>query len=70
MVKEFLSQRGVTYTLKDVSRDPEAASEFLATGALLPPVVVVDGELVAGYDPVRLEEVLQDHDEDADMWED
>lgn len=67
MVKEFLSQRCVTYILKDISRDSQAASEFLATGALLPPVVVVDGEIVAGYDPARLEELLEDSDEDADV---
>ena len=63
-MKEFLSQRGITYILKYGSRDPEAAREFLATRALLPPVVVVDGQIVAGYDPARLEMLLEEGEGD------
>ncbi len=60
MVKAWLSDRGIQYTLRDVLRDPTAAEDFLQLGFLLPPVVVVDGEAVAGYQPERLAELLSD----------
>jgi len=46
--------------LRDVVRDPKALAEFLALGAPLPPVVAYDGRWVAGYDPERLDELLED----------
>jgi hypothetical protein len=58
VVKEFLSREGVTYILKDVTRDPAALEEFRRLGALLPPVTVIDGEVVRGFDPVRLSQIL------------
>ncbi len=58
MVKAWLSERGIRYTLKNVSEDRAAAGEFVRLGFLLPPVVVVDGEAVAGYQPERLAALL------------
>ncbi len=58
MVKEFLRERGVVYELKDVNVDPEARAEFVRAGYLLPPVVVVDGVPIPGYDPARLEQLF------------
>jgi glutaredoxin 3 len=43
MAKEFLSQRGVLYTEKDISRDPKAASELQQLGQRGVPVILVDG---------------------------
>jgi len=57
-VKEFLSHHQVSYVLKNVVTDPVALAEFEALGLLLPPVTVVDGVAVRGYDPVRLEALL------------
>lgn len=58
MVKEFLSQHDVLYELRDVTRDAAALRAFLALGLPLPPVTVVDGVPVQGYQPDRLEELL------------
>lgn len=58
MVKEFLSERQVAYTLKNVSLDPQALEEFRQAGYLLPPITVIDGEAVAGFDPQRLQALL------------
>ncbi len=44
--------------LKNVVTDPVALAEFEALGLLLPPVTVVDGVAVRGYDPARLEALL------------
>src|SRR5687767_6329973 len=58
MAKEFLSQRGVPYTEKDVSRDPRAASELQRLGQRGVPVIMVDGHMVVGFDRAQLERLL------------
>jgi glutaredoxin 3 len=58
MAKEFLSQRGVSYTEKDVSRDPRAASELQQLGQRGVPVIMVDGHMVVGFDRPQLERLL------------
>ena len=60
MVKEFLSERGIEYELRDVVSAPEALAEFLELGTPLPPLVTFRGHWVAGYDPDRLDELLED----------
>ena len=46
------------YTLKDLRSDRGVQQEFLALGFRLPPVTVIDGMAVAGFQPNRLEELL------------
>lgn len=58
-MKDFLAQRGVSYTLKNLNTDAEARDEFVRRGYLLPPVTVVDGEVIVGFDPVKLEQILE-----------
>ncbi len=57
-MKEFLSDHDVRYELRDVTRDERSLREFLALGLPLPPVTVVDGVPVQGYQPARLEALL------------
>jgi len=59
-VKEFLSERGVEYELRNVVSDPAALEEFIALGSLLPPTVVYKCRWVAGYDPDGLDDLLAD----------
>jgi S1-C subfamily serine protease len=58
MAKEFLSQKGVPYTEKDVSRDARAASELQQLGQRGVPVIMVDGHMVVGFDRPQLEHLL------------
>ncbi len=59
MVKEFLSQKGISYQDRDVSRDPSAVSELMGrTGRMAVPVTIVDGQTVIGFDRARLEQAL------------
>jgi adenosylhomocysteine nucleosidase len=58
VVKEFLSQAGVPFVVKDVATDVVAREEFLRAGFLLPPVTVIGGVAVEGYQPDRIEELL------------
>ena len=41
MVKEFLSQQGVEFSVKNVATDERAREEFLRAGYRLPPVTVI-----------------------------
>jgi S1-C subfamily serine protease len=59
MVKEFLSQKRVTYKEYDVSRDQNAARQLVdRTGQMGVPVTVIDGQTIIGFDRVKLEQVL------------
>ncbi len=57
--KEFLSERGVKFTEYDVSSNRPAADEMVdLTGQTGVPVIVVDGQVVIGFDRARLEQLL------------
>lgn len=58
-VKEFLRQRGVTYTEKDISKDERAMDELEKRGFFATPVTVIDGEAVVGFNRARLEQLLR-----------
>ncbi len=57
-VKEFLSQRGVDFTERDITVDDLALAELEELGYMTTPVTVIDGEVVIGFDRERLEHVL------------
>jgi len=57
-VKEFLHQRGVTFTEKDVSADEQAFTELEDKGFFATPVTVIDGEAVVGFNRTKLEALL------------
>ena len=59
MVKEFLSQKGIGFEERDVSRDPSAAQELVRnTGQMGVPVTVINGQAVVGFDRAGIEQLL------------
>ena len=48
----------MSYTVRNVVADPAALAEFNAQGYLLPPVTVINGVAVVGYQPDRLQAAL------------
>ena len=56
--KEFLSQKGIPYTAKNVREDPNALTELQKFGYQATPVTVIDGEVVVGFDRGKLERLL------------
>ncbi len=59
MAKGFLSQKGIPYIEKDVSTDAAAVDEmFEKSGQLGVPVIIVDDEVVVGFDKSYLESLL------------
>ena len=59
MVKEFLSQRGISFKERDVSQNQSYAQELVrSTGQMGVPVTVINGQMVVGFDRSRLEQIL------------
>jgi glutaredoxin 3 len=59
MVKEFLSQKGISFQERDVSINSSYAQELVkSTGQMGVPVTVIDGKTVIGFDQSRLEQLL------------
>lgn len=58
-VKTYLTERGVPFTVRDVSSDSSARKELVGKyKSRSTPTVVVDEEVMIGFDPDRLQEML------------
>jgi len=58
-VKEYLSQKGIKYTEYDVGSDREKAMEMIRKSHQMGvPVIVVDDEVVIGFDRAKLDKLL------------
>ncbi len=56
--KEFLSQRGIRFEERDVSKDEAAFAELQKRGLMTTPVTLIDGEVVIGFDEKKLSALL------------
>ncbi|MGO1369894.1 MAG: glutaredoxin family protein [Senegalia sp. (in: firmicutes)] len=56
--KEYLKEKGVDFTEKNVTTDSAARKELIQKGYMGVPVIIVDGEEMVGFDKNRLEELL------------
>jgi glutaredoxin-like YruB-family protein len=62
-VKEFLARRGVEFIEYDVSTNRTAADEMIRkTGQMAVPVIIIDNQVVVGFDRARLEQLLANGD--------
>jgi glutaredoxin len=55
---EYLSQKGIAYTEKNVARDPEAVQELMSMGLRSLPVIVIGEERLSGFNPVAIDAAL------------
>jgi glutaredoxin len=51
---EFLSQQKIPFVEKDVSVDEKAAEELMNLGSMSTPTIVIDGQVLIGFNPQRL----------------
>ena len=58
--KDYLDSLDVTYTEKNVSTDLEARKELIQKGIMGVPVLVIDGEIIQGFDKAAIDEELAD----------
>ena len=56
--KEFLSQHGITFEERDVSRDEAALDGLQKRGLMTTPVTLIDDEAVVGFDRAKLAKLL------------
>ncbi|MDD5045030.1 MAG: glutaredoxin family protein [Candidatus Omnitrophica bacterium] len=58
--KQYLDAKGIAYENADVSSNEQAQEEMIKiSGQMGVPVIVVDGNIVVGFDKARLEELLK-----------
>ena len=57
--KEYLSQKGIPYTDINVAADRDKAKEMIQkSGQMGVPVIIVDDEIVVGFNQAKLDELL------------
>ena len=57
--KEYLSQKGISYTEHNVAENKEAASEMInKSGQMGVPVISIDDEVVVGFNQSKLDSLL------------
>ena len=57
--KEYLSRKGISYTDIDVAQDKEKAKEMTQkSGQMSVPVIIVDDEIVVGFNQGLLDKLL------------
>jgi len=56
--KEFLSQHGVVFEERDVSKDEAALEELQRRSLMTTPVTLIDEDVVVGFDRAKLAELL------------
>jgi glutaredoxin-like YruB-family protein len=60
MAKDFLRKNKIKFTDVNVNEDKKAAAEMIRkTGQTGVPVIDVDGEIVKGFDEVKLKKLLK-----------
>jgi len=57
-VKEYLSQKQVSFSDRDITEDPAAISELQKLGFMTTPVTVIGDRVIVGFDVPKLEEAL------------
>jgi len=56
--KDYLVEKGCTFTEKNVSENPAYRKEMIEKGLMGVPMIYVDDELVKGFDKNRLDQIL------------
>ncbi len=56
--KDYLNDKGIEYVEKNISKDVSARKELMAQGFMGVPIIMVDDEVIQGFDKSRLDELL------------
>jgi len=55
---EYLSQKGIPFTEKNVARDPAAVQELMSMGLRSLPVIVIGDKRLSGFNPKAIDAAL------------
>ena len=56
--KEYLKEKGYEYLEKNVSTDPASRKELISLGYMGVPVIMIDEDVVVGFNKSKLDELL------------
>lgn len=59
LAKDYLNEIGAQFEEKNISRDKDARKELMTQGFMGVPIIDVEGEVVQGFDKIRLDELLK-----------
>jgi glutaredoxin 3 len=55
---DYLSQKGVSFTAKDIASDDAAFDEFAKLNSPGTPTIVIDNQVIIGFDRPRIDAAL------------
>ena len=55
---DYLSQKGVSFTAKDIANDKDAFKEFAQLKTPGTPTIVIENDVVVGFDPKAIDSAL------------
>jgi glutaredoxin len=55
---DYLDGKGLQYEEKNISRDAEAKKELISKGFMGVPIIMVDDDVVEGFNKSKLDEIL------------
>ncbi len=62
LAKDFLKEKGVSFTEVDVAADPNAANEMVKkSGQMGVPVMEIDGQIVVGWNQSAINDLLDQY---------
>ena len=56
--KEYIKEKGYDYEEKNVSTDAAAKKELISLGYMGVPIIMIDDDVVVGFNKSKLEELL------------
>ena len=56
--KEYLSQKGIPFRDRDITRDPTALDELKKLGYMTTPVIQINGAVIVGFDQDNIDKAL------------
>jgi glutaredoxin len=57
-VKEYLSQKDVKYTERNITTDPAAIYDLRKLGIMTLPLTLINGEAVTGFSEEKIDQLL------------
>ena len=57
--KEYLSQKGVQFQVRDIMHEPAARGELKKLGYMTTPVILIDGAVIVGFDTDKIDAALR-----------
>ena len=58
LAKEYLDEKGVEFTAKNVQKDSDARKELMDMGHMGVPVIVIGEEQIVGFDKTKIDLAL------------